>query len=314
MKSFLRGALILAGFFPCRIKFNIVGKGMNPLKFTVVVDNNVPPGARAPFRGEHGLSVLIETGTNRILFDAGPSDIVVYNLGLLGVHPKELDAIVLSHGHYDHTGGLAALLTMAAKKIPVFSHPDIFKPRYSVSGGGCRYVGVPFTKEYLVRLGADFRSVEEPQELVPNLWISGPVPRETTYEEGDVRLVIAEEGCDCACAAHQSPDPLTDDMAIYVRSSKGLVVLGGCAHSGIINMVNHGLKVTGSIKVHGLLGGTHLGPTSDPQKNATIAALEWFNPDFIASNHCTGFAVMARLSQVFGEKFTPAFCGTTLEC
>lgn len=290
---------------------------MKPLKFTVVVDNNVPPGAKAPFRGEHGLSVLIDTGTNRILFDAGPSDIVVYNLGLLGVHPRELDAIVLSHGHYDHTGGLSALLTMASKKIPVFSHPDIFKPRYALSAGSCRYVGVPFTREHLARLGADFRSVEEPQELVPNLWISGPVPRDTSYEEGDTRLVVPEDGCECECGEPQSffqKDPLTDDMAIYIRSSKGLVVLGGCAHSGIINMVNHGLKVTGSIKVHGLLGGTHLGPTSEPQKNATIAALEWFNPDFIASNHCTGFAVMARLAHVFGDKFTPAFCGTTLEC
>ena len=107
---------------------------------------------------------------------------------------------------------------------------------------------------------------------------------------------------------------MLDDMAIFIRCSKGLVVLGGCAHSGIINMINHGLKVTGAIKVHGLLGGTHLGPTSDPQKNATIGALEWFNPDFIASNHCTGFPMMARLSQVFGDKFIPAFCGTTVEC
>lgn len=290
---------------------------MNPLKFTVVVDNNVPPGAKVPFRGEHGLSVLVETGTNRILFDAGPSDIVVYNLGLLGIHPRDLDAIVLSHGHYDHTGGLPSLLTMAAKKIPVFSHPDIFKPRYSLTSASCRYVGVPFVREYLARMGADFRNVEEPLELVPNLWISGPVPRETSYEEGDARLVVPEEGCDCDSCDSQpffQRDSLTDDMAIYIRSSKGLVVLGGCAHSGIINMVNHGLKVTGSIKVHGLLGGTHLGPTSDPQKNATLAALEWFNPDFIASNHCTGFAVMARLAQIFGEKFIPAFCGTMLEC
>ena len=290
---------------------------MKLLKFTVVVDNNVPPRANAPFRGEHGLSMLIETGTNRILFDTGASDLVVYNLGLLGVHPRDLDAIVLSHGHYDHTGGLAAVLTMAAKKIPVFSHPEIFKPRYAVAGTSCRYVGVPFVREALARMGADFRSVEEPLELVPNLWISGPIPRETSYEEGDTRLVVAEEGCDCEGGAAPTAfhrDPLTDDMAIFVRCSKGLVVLGGCAHSGIINMVNHGLKVTGSIKVHGLLGGTHLGPTADPQKNATIAALEWFNPDFIASNHCTGFAVMARLAQVFGDKFIPAFCGTTIEC
>ena len=288
---------------------------MDTLKFTVVVDNNVPLGAKAPFRGEHGLSVLIETGTNKILFDAGPSDVVVYNLGLLGVHPRELDAIILSHGHYDHTGGLPAVLTMAGKTLQVFSHPDIFKKRYDISRDGCRYVGVPFSADYLASLGADFRPIEDPTELLPSLWISGPVPRETNYEVGVDSLVVPDEECEgCAPKGPFRKDELLDDMAVYVRCSKGLVVLGGCAHSGIINMVNHGLKVTGSIKVHGLLGGTHLGPTSDPQQNATIAALEWFNPEFIASNHCTGFAVMAKLAHAFGPKFIPAFCGTVVEC
>jgi 7,8-dihydropterin-6-yl-methyl-4-(beta-D-ribofuranosyl)aminobenzene 5'-phosphate synthase len=287
------------------------------LKITVVVDNNVPTLAKVAFRGEHGLAVLIETGANQILFDTGQSDIVLHNLGLLGVHPRDLDAIVLSHGHYDHTGGLASVLAMAGKKIPVFSHPGIFQPRYAVSGANCRYVGVPYNKDYLARLGADFRSVEEPLELVPNLWISGPIPRETSYEEGDARLVVTSDGSECDCGDSQKDfkrDPLIDDMAIFIRCSKGLLLLGGCAHSGIINMVNHGLKVTGSIKVHGLLGGTHLGPTSDSQQSATFAALEWFNPDFIASNHCTGFAVMAKMAQTFGAKFIPAFCGTVIEC
>lgn len=288
---------------------------MDSLKFTVVVDNSVPLGAKAPFRGEHGLSVLIETGTNNILFDAGPSDVVAYNLGLLGFHPRDLDAIILSHGHYDHTGGLPTILMMAGKTLPVFSHPDIFKNRYATSGDKCRFVGVPFSRDYLEKLGADFRPIEDPTELLPSLWISGPVPRETNYESGDDRLVIPDEECeDCTPPGPFRKDEVLDDMAVYVRCSKGLVVLGGCAHSGIINMVNHGLKVTGAIKVHGLLGGTHLGPTSDPQQNATIAALEWFNPEFIASNHCTGFAVMAKLAQAFGPKFIPAFCGTTLEC
>lgn len=287
------------------------------MKVTVVVDNTVSTAAKAAFRGEHGLSVLIETGTNRILFDTGQSDIVVHNLGLLGLHPRDLDAIVLSHGHYDHTGGLPAILAMAGKRLPVFCHPDIFKSRYAVSGSNCRYVGVPFHKEYLARMGADFRNVEEPLELLPALWISGPIPRETSYEEGDARLVVTEGNCECDCSDSDTgfqKDPLTDDMAVFIRCSKGLLLLGGCAHSGVINMVNQGLKVTGSIKVHGILGGTHLGPTSDSQQSTTFAALEWFNPDFIAANHCTGFAVMAKMAQTFGPKFTPAFCGTVIDC
>jgi 7,8-dihydropterin-6-yl-methyl-4-(beta-D-ribofuranosyl)aminobenzene 5'-phosphate synthase len=285
------------------------------LKITVVVDNNVPPGAKGPFRGEHGLSVLLETGVRKVLFDAGPSDIILHNLMLLGVHPKEIDAVVLSHGHYDHTGGLGALLTMAGKRMPVYSHPGVFQLRYSLTGGSCRYVGIPYTREYLTQIGADFQAVESPVELLPNLWISGAVPRETAYEEVDANMVIPNQECGCC----ETPEPyikdqITDDMALYLRCAEGLMVLGGCAHSGIINMVNHGLKVTGSIKVHGLMGGTHLGPASEAQQNATLASLQWFAPNFVASNHCTGFAMMAKLSQVFEKKFIPAFCGTSIEC
>ena len=165
--------------------------------------------------------------------------------GLLGIHPRDLDAIILSHGHYDHTGGLPSVLNMAGKPLPIFSHPEIFKKRYAVADGKCRYIGIPFSSDYLASLGADFRPVEEATELLPNLWISGPVPRETSYENGDDRLVIPEDGCECCIPTGPFlKDDLLDDMALYVRSAKGLVVLGGCAHSGIINMVNHGLKVT----------------------------------------------------------------------
>ena len=200
--------------------------------------------------------------------------------------------------------------------MPIYSHPGIFQPRYALSGGTCRYVGIPLSKDYLVQMGAEFQNVDVPLELLPNLWISGSVPRETTYEEVASNLVIPADDCECCNegTAGFVNDGLPDDMALYLRCSEGLMVLGGCAHSGIINMVNHGLKVTGSIKLHGLMGGTHLGPASEAQQNATLAALQWFSPNLVASNHCTGFWMMTKLAVAFEKKFVPAFCGTSIEC
>jgi 7,8-dihydropterin-6-yl-methyl-4-(beta-D-ribofuranosyl)aminobenzene 5'-phosphate synthase len=278
------------------------------MKLTIAIDNCVPINAASPFLGEHGLSMLLETGDSRLLIDTGQSAAVIHNLGLLGVAPASLDLIVISHGHHDHTGGLFHILGQAKKRIPVYLHEAAFKPRFSVSQGERRFAGIPHRKDQLSSLGADWRLVREPLELLPGLWLSGAVPRTTAYETGDVRLVApnANSGCDCQ-------DEIDDDMALFYRSEKGLVVISGCTHSGLVNMVRHGLEVTGAGRLHGWIGGTHLGPVADPQQEATIAQLQAFKPDFVAANHCTGFRMMARLQEAFGERFIPAFVGAVIE-
>lgn len=276
------------------------------MKVTVVIDNTVPPSIRGPFVAEHGLSLLIESDGKRVLFDTGQTGAVVNNLSLLGVHPATLDAIVLSHGHYDHVGGLMRVLQHAAKPLPVYAHSDIFQTRFSTAGKR-HSIGIPFAEAQLSSLGAQWILSNQPREVIPGLWFSGEVPRQTDYEKGDARLLTCQsDGC-------SSEDPLRDDVSLFCASEQGLRVLGGCAHAGIINTIRHGFALTGQNRLHTWIGGTHLAPVSVEQQNASLDALEALAPALIAANHCTGFAMMARLSERFGPRFIPAFVGTVFE-
>ena len=276
------------------------------IKVTVIIDNHVPLGAKRPLRAEHGQAMLIETAAGRILFDTGQSDLIIHNLSLLGFRPADLNAVIISHGHYDHTGGLSALLTHARKRLPVYIHPDAFTPRFATNGTR-RFIGIPFSQELLIQLGADFHTIEEPLQLDENLWISGPVSRETPFEQPPESFVMTgEDGLDCR-------DCVADDMSLYATTAQGLTVISGCAHAGIINTIRQGFKVSGASRLHGIIGGTHLGAASAAQQEETLRELQLLKPDFIAANHCTGFLMLHRLAEIFGENFNPAFVGTQFE-
>ena len=191
------------------------------MKVTVVMDNTVPISAKQHFLGEHGLSLLIEIEDKRILLDAGQSFAIVNNLSLLGISPATIDMAVISHGHYDHVGGFYHVLQHAQKTIPFYAHPDIFAARFSITGGGRKYIGVPQVKDQLTTLGAEWKLIAEPTLLAPNLWLSGPVPRVTDYEQGDGKLVVGQDGCDCQ-------DGIVDDMSLYHVCGKDM----GC-HWGL---------------------------------------------------------------------------------
>jgi len=275
------------------------------VQITVAMDNNVPFNQRRPLVAEHGVSFVIDTGSERILYDTGQTGAVVGNLTTLGIPPSSLDGIVLSHGHYDHTGGLLAVLRAASKDIPVTIHARAFADRYSVTPARRTPVGVPFAEDFIRGIGGAWNLAKGPTEVAPGLWFSGSIPRVTDFEAGDTRLTLAT-------AAGDQPDPMDDDTVLYLMGNRGLVVIGGCTHSGLVNAVRYGFTVTGADRLQGWIGGTHLGPVSSNQQDRTIAQLIDWNPDFVAANHCTGFAVMARLQQSFGERFIPAFVGETI--
>jgi 7,8-dihydropterin-6-yl-methyl-4-(beta-D-ribofuranosyl)aminobenzene 5'-phosphate synthase len=281
---------------------------MNAMKITVVVDNTVPISAKSPFLAEHGFSLLIEHAGKKILFDAGQSQAVVQNLSLLKVHPAEIDALVLSHGHYDHAGGFYHLVQHGKKQYPLYAHSGIFTMRYSTAGGIRQYIGVPHTKEQLSALGVDWQLGETPREIAPKLWFSGHIPRQTSYEHGDTRLVTCSSDC-CDCQ-----DPMEDDISLFYKTDKGLIVVGGCTHSGLVNTVVHGFAVTGTKRLVGWVGGTHLGPVTQQQQEDTMQRMEQWAPEFILAGHCTGFPMMAELSRRFGSKFIPAFVSASIEC
>lgn len=276
------------------------------MKVTVVMDNSVPINLRSPFRAEHGFSMLLEHESKKILFDTGQTAAVIHNLSLLKVHPSEIDALVLSHGHYDHSGGLFHLLQHGGKRYPLYAHSDIFTPRFSVSQDSRRFVGIPYVKDQLTTLGVDWQLGKEPREIASNLWFSGQIPRRTDFEPGDTRLVTCCNDGDC-------PDHIIDDISLYYVSAKGLVVIGGCTHSGLVNTVSYGLELTGSERLYGWIGGTHLGPVGTEQQTKTLDKLESYQPEFVLAGHCTGFPMMAELSRRLGSRFIPAFVSTTIE-
>ncbi len=263
-------------------------------KITVLIENTV--GRPLDLTGEHGLSMWVETAGHRFLYDTGQSGAVVRNAAVLDVPLREADAIVLSHGHYDHTGGLRAVLKAIGRPVPVYAHPDLFS-RHRVADNPERFAGVPFDREELESSGAEFHWVEEARQILPNVWASGTVPRTNTFERGDPKLFVRHNG-------DRIPDPLRDDLSLYLVTPDGLVILTGCAHAGVVNIIEHARAVTGCGRVRALIGGTHLAPVDAEQLNKTISYLKGLDLELLAASHCTGLPAAARLAGEFGGRFS----------
>ncbi len=229
------------------------------------------------------------------------------NLRLLGFRPADLDAVVISHGHYDHTGGLGHILQAAGKPLPVFIHPAAFKARFSLAGGDAAPIGIPTTKERLSAWGAEWRLADGPVEVAGGLWLSGEVPRVAPYWRGDARLVTKPD-------RDTARDEIEDDLSLFLVRGEKLVVISGCAHAGMINIIRHGLAVTGAKKLAGWIGGTHLGPATREEQEQAISDLAALEPEFVAANHCTALPMIIRLSNLFGSRYKPAFVGSIIEC
>jgi 7,8-dihydropterin-6-yl-methyl-4-(beta-D-ribofuranosyl)aminobenzene 5'-phosphate synthase len=282
-----------------------------PTKITILCENTAagPQG----ITGEHGFSALIETDRATVLFDTGQGMSLGRNARTLGVDLTAIDTIVFSHGHYDHTGGLADVLH-PARSVEVIAHPDVLAPKYAVdrsstsAEGGKpyrRFIGMKHRREYLEEtLGARFTWLREPTEIRPGILFSGEVPRATDFEKPDTRLMVERGG-------KLEPDPLLDDASLLIESSSGPVVLLGCAHAGAVNVLRHFSQQTGHTSFHALIGGTHLGYVADSGERLekTFDAFESFGLELIGVSHCTGQAAAAACRQRFGDRFAFANAG-----
>lgn len=266
------------------------------LKLAVLSENTV--GTSRGLVGEWGLSIHVEVNGMKILFDTGESGGLLNNADALGIDLKSVDALVLSHGHYDHTGGMRSFLSRRGK-LPVYAHPGLFACHCSAPEKP-RYIGVPYRKELLESLGAEFVYTKEPLEITTGVFISGEVPRKTVFENPDETLFSLENG------RAVIPDPFYDDMSLYCVTPAGLFIILGCAHAGLVNIVEHARQVTGESRVYGIIGGTHLGPAPFGQQEETINYLKELDLHFLGANHCTGLAVISRLAGIFGPRFK--FC------
>jgi 7,8-dihydropterin-6-yl-methyl-4-(beta-D-ribofuranosyl)aminobenzene 5'-phosphate synthase len=246
---------------------------------------------------EWGLGVLIETDDTCILLDAGASISIGQNSDRLGVDLRKIDKIVLSHGHFDHTGGLPVLLNKVKKEVEIIAHPDIWEPKYHRrEGKPDRYIGIPYQRRELESLGARFVLTPEPVKLSENMMTTGEVPLATDFEQIDSGLYIkTPDGW--------APDQVLDDLAILIKTESGLVVVLGCAHRGMINTLYRAREVAGVKKIHMVLGGCHLKDSTDEQIWQAISALNEMGVQKLGVSHCTGMRATLLLAQTYGDDF-----------
>jgi len=247
------------------------------MKLTVLVDNH----AKGKLQAEWGLSMLLETGEGKTLFDFGSSDLYLKNAVNMGVDLKDVKRCVLSHGHWDHGTGLA----FWDNGGELICHPEAFSERYRKN----KVLGLPFSKDEIASKMSVKMSVE-PLEIEKNVFYLGEIPRRTDFESKYTPFSKAD-GTD---------DFVMDDTGLAMVTEKGLTVLSGCAHSGICNMVERAREVTGISNVHAVLGGFHLKGNGE-RTLKTIEYLKDIGPDYISTSHCTDFEALAAFYETFGS-------------
>jgi 7,8-dihydropterin-6-yl-methyl-4-(beta-D-ribofuranosyl)aminobenzene 5'-phosphate synthase len=273
------------------------------IQITTLSENNAGMG---DFLGEWGLSILLETGSTTILFDSGKSISAAYNGDSLKIDLTKVSKIVLSHGHYDHTGGLRDMLRRIGKEVEVIAHPDIWQPKYSRRKNEAdRYIGIPFQQRELESLGARFKLSKESVRITDDIMTTGEVPMVTDFEQIDDGLFVKED-------SGWQPDKLLDDQALIIKIEGGLVVILGCAHRGMINTLYHARKLTGIDKIYAVIGGSHLMGISEERLWQTIAALQDIGARRLGLCHCTDLPAASLLAHEFPDTFFFNKAGTRL--
>ncbi len=270
-------------------------------RVTILVENT----AKGPrLLAEHGLAYWIEYAGHWVLFDTGQGYALQHNATELGIALSSVEAIVLSHGHYDHTGGIAEAVS-GSQPVKVFGHPAAFRPKFA-RRGDARPIGIPSTAAQSLRgSNVALHHITKPTMILPGLMATGPIPRMNEIEQPNSHFFLDE-----AC---RTIDPLEDDQALFFTTSQGIVILLGCAHAGVINTIRYIEKLLPAQVIHALIGGMHLVEASHQQIQWTLDELEKRRISLIAPVHCTGTKATIALWQRFPDQCHEASVGTRWE-
>lgn len=256
----------------------------------ILADNTVAESRPVGLVGEWGFSAVV----GDVLLDAGQTGVAAENARKLGIDPTDLDTIVLSHGHYDHTGGLPTFLS---GEPTLYAHPDVFTPKYRDGS----HIGVPYAREWIASR-AEVVEHRDPVEVAPGVYALGEIPR--PHDDNPVGVRVTSDGV-------REDDPVLDDQSIAVETDRGIGLVLGCCHAGLRNTVEHAEATLGG-DVRRIVGGTHLVAADEPRVRELARWLDG-RLDVLAASHCTGAAAERVLAEVLGDVFEPVGVGSTIE-
>jgi len=263
---------------------------IDPVTITILVDNYAGDGLSA----EHGLSLWIDAGSRRILLDTGQGGALAPNAEKLGIDLSMADSLVLSHGHYDHTGGVSWAIRNAPE-MEVFCHPAAVVPRYGMRAGESKPLGMTGESLWALESLSSRKNhwIQSVRVLFPNIGLTGYIPRRTDYEDTGGAFFLDPE--------LRRPDPIDDDMALWIHTPEGLIVCVGCCHAGLVNTLNQALFQSGASRLRAVIGGFHLLNADDSRIENTVKALRYLSPELIVPCHCTGSKAVDVLADAFGS-------------
>lgn len=313
------------------------------VRLTILVDNRANLMVKSsetvkyftdePLLAEHGFSVLVrlDDAEEKILWDAGVSKVAMMeNMRRMKIDPTLIKKIALSHGHMDHYAALTVLLnemdlipqpkewgkTVVAEdveawfeehQIPIVAHPAAFREGWWEKEDGTMAGPIsPPPQDEWKAAGAKMIYTEEPYKLSPGCWTTGYVPRRSFEETGRPKQLRYREGSEFY------PDDIEDDQAIVINvKDKGLVVLSGCAHAGIVNTIQYAQEFTGIDQIYAVIGGFHLASATDDELKQTIDFIKSVQPKYVVPSHCTGFHAINQFATQMPEAFVEGIVGAT---